>query len=113
MRAALSAIAGSVDANLIANRLQGWKHEADATCQLADEVSREPALRTELDPILEKLEVFGQGRQALADAERPWLTGRCGGNWGNLAAPPIMKPTSRAPVPLHKGLERWRQAPGG
>src|SRR5687767_5383673 len=80
MRAALSAIAGSVDANLIANRLQGWKHKADATCRLADEVSREPALRTELDSI-------GQSRSRRVVQERlPLLAGyrlaRAAWRWG-------------------------------
>lgn len=66
---ALGAVAAGVGGNLVANRLQGWKDEADAAKRLASE----PALREELDVILEKLDTFTQARNALPEAERQWF----------------------------------------
>lgn len=72
--AALGNVLAGVGGNLIANRLQGWKDETDAARQLTAEVATEPALRAELDVVLEKLDAVAQARDALPEADRQWFT---------------------------------------
>jgi hypothetical protein len=71
---ALSGVLAGVGGNLIANRLQRWHDETDAARQLTAEVATEPALRAELDAVLEKLDAVAQARDALPEAERQWFT---------------------------------------
>jgi len=66
-------LASSVGSNLLANRIQNWQDEADAARQITTVVTTEPALRAELDAVLEKLDTFAQARQALPEAEREWF----------------------------------------
>lgn len=75
-RATLLAIGGvlaSVGANLIANRLEAWKSEAEAAVELEAALPEEPDLRAELDAILEKLDALPLARQALAQKEHEWF----------------------------------------
>jgi hypothetical protein len=69
----LGGVLSNVGGNLLANRIQQWQDEADAARQIASAITREPALQTELAPILEKLDTFIQARQALPEAERQWF----------------------------------------
>jgi len=71
--AALGGALAGVGGNLIANRLQGWKDETDAARQLTAAVATEPALREELDAMLEKLDAVARARDALPEAERQWF----------------------------------------
>lgn len=75
-RAMLLAIGGvlaSVGANLIANRIEAWKSEAEIARELEAALPEEPDLRVELDTILEKLDALPLARQALAEKEREWF----------------------------------------
>lgn len=49
---ALGAVAAGVGSNLVANRIQGWKDEADGARQLSSQLANEPQLRKEIDAIL-------------------------------------------------------------
>jgi hypothetical protein len=71
--AALGGMAASVGSNLLANRIQSWKDEADAARQIATDVAEDPALRAELDTVLEKLEALPVAGQALAESDRQWF----------------------------------------
>lgn len=72
--AALGGVLAGVGSNLIANRLQGWQDETDAARQLTAQVATAPALRAELDAVIDKLDAIAHARQALPDAERQWFT---------------------------------------
>ena len=52
---ALGGVLAGVGSNLVANRIQGWKDEADAARQITAEVSKDVALRDELDAALQVL----------------------------------------------------------
>jgi hypothetical protein len=71
---ALGGVLAGVGGNLIANRLQRWQDETDAARHLTAEVATEPALRAELDAVLEKLDAVAQARDALPEAGRQWFT---------------------------------------
>ncbi|HEY5869003.1 MAG TPA: hypothetical protein VI542_26150, partial [Candidatus Tectomicrobia bacterium] len=73
MLLALGGVLAGVGANLLANRLQDWKDEADAARDIATNVTAEPALRTELDAVLTSLEAFQHARQALPASEHAWF----------------------------------------
>jgi hypothetical protein len=83
---AMGTAVGSVGANHIATRMQRWQDEADGARRLADEVNREPALRAELDAVLQNLDVFAQARQALPEADRPWFDEALQGELGRLGS---------------------------
>jgi len=70
---ALGGVLAGVGGNLIANRLQRWQDETDAARQLTTEVATEPALRAELDTVLEKLDAVAQAWEALPEAEQQWF----------------------------------------
>jgi hypothetical protein len=70
--AVLGNVLAGVGSNLLANRIQGWKDEADAAHQLATDAAEDPALRAELDAILEKLEALPQA--GLAESDQEWFT---------------------------------------
>jgi hypothetical protein len=71
--AALGGVLAGVGSNLLANRIQSWKDEADAARQIAADSAPEPGLRVELDAVLQQLETFTLARQALPEAERSWF----------------------------------------
>lgn len=68
--AALGGVLAGVGSNLLPNRIQGWKDEADAARQIAADAASEPTQRAELDAVLEAMEAFSRARQALPEAER-------------------------------------------
>ncbi|MGH8057847.1 MAG: hypothetical protein ACREOH_11530, partial [Candidatus Entotheonellia bacterium] len=70
---ALGSVLAGVGSNLLANRIQNWKDEADAARQIAADSAPEPSLRVELDTVLQQLETFTLARQALPEAERVWF----------------------------------------
>lgn len=70
---ALGAVVASVGSNLLANRIQGWKDEADGARQLSAQLANEPQLRAELDAILQALDTFTRAREALPEADRQWF----------------------------------------
>ena len=70
---ALGGVLASVGGNLLANRLQSWKDEADAARQLSTALPAEPALGTELEAVLRHLDALTQARQALPPEERAWF----------------------------------------
>jgi hypothetical protein len=73
---ALIALGGGlagVGGNLLANRLQSWKDEADAARHIATSVSAEPALKAEVDAVLTSLEAFPRAREALPASEHLWF----------------------------------------
>jgi hypothetical protein len=70
--AALSALGGvlaGVGGNLLANRIQDWKDEADAAQDLQQALPEE-GLLVELDAVLAKMEALEQARGALRAEER-------------------------------------------
>jgi hypothetical protein len=70
---ALGGVLAGVGGNLLANRLQGWKDEADAARQMATSVSAEPALQAEVDAVLTSLEAFPRARETLPASEHQWF----------------------------------------
>jgi formylglycine-generating enzyme required for sulfatase activity len=71
--AALGAVLANMGSNLLADRIQSWRDEADAARQIATDVTADPSLWAELDAILEKLDVFARAQQALPEADRQWF----------------------------------------
>ncbi|MBI4772176.1 MAG: NACHT domain-containing protein, partial [Chloroflexi bacterium] len=71
--AVLGGVLGALGTNLLANRIQGWKDEAGAAHDLAQAAPQDPALRAELDAVLEKLEAIPLARESLAEAGRAWF----------------------------------------
>src|SRR5262249_52763659 len=72
--AVLGSVVAGVGGNLLANRLQSWKDEADGARQLATALATEPGLRAEIDAVLEKLDAVAAAKQALPEAEHQWFT---------------------------------------
>ena len=76
---ALGAVAGNIGGNLLANRLEAWRQQAEALSPEAlgaiiqQEVAAQSELREALDSVLEKLEVIPETHQSLTDAERHWF----------------------------------------
>ncbi|MGB8646643.1 MAG: hypothetical protein WCF84_15490, partial [Anaerolineae bacterium] len=70
---ALGGVTADLGTNLLANQIQKWKDAVDAAAQLASQVDTAPALRQELDAVLEKLAVFDAARNALAESDRAWF----------------------------------------
>src|SRR5262249_46350865 len=71
---ALAALGASVGGNLLANIIQGWRDKTEAARQLEEQVTTSPELRTELDTLLEKLDVFTQAKDVLSETDREWFT---------------------------------------
>ena len=74
--AALSALGGvlsGLGGNLLANRIQAWKDEADAAGRIAEDAPREEALRAELDAVLEALEAVPLAQGTTSEADRDWF----------------------------------------
>jgi len=70
---ALGNVLAGIGSNLLANRIQDWKDEADAAQKIAAEAPYNPDLRTELDVVLERLEALPLARQALSEDEHQWF----------------------------------------
>ncbi|MBI3249887.1 MAG: SUMF1/EgtB/PvdO family nonheme iron enzyme [Deltaproteobacteria bacterium] len=70
---ALATLGASVGGNLLANVIQGWKDETEATQQLAEIVGEDSPLRAELDALLEKFDVFTQASRGLRETDRQWF----------------------------------------
>lgn len=76
---ALMQLLGGIGTNLLANKVQSWKDQSDADAQqaatreLQHELQREPALRAEIDAVLQKLEVLQLAQNALAQTDRQWF----------------------------------------
>jgi len=68
--AALGSMAGSVGANLIANKVQRWEDEATAIEELERELPESPELRQALDQILSKLGVIEEAQRQMEESER-------------------------------------------
>ncbi len=85
---ALGGVLAGVGTNLLANRIQSWKDEAEAARQLAADAPEDAALRAELDAVLERLEALPQARAGLDEADRAWFVKTLGAELarlGNLA----------------------------
>ncbi len=85
--AALGSVVAGVGGNLLANQLQSWQDESDAVRQLAATVGHEPALRAEMDAVLEKLDVLTAAREALPAAEHAWYVATLREELGRLGSP--------------------------
>lgn len=71
---ALGGVLAGVGTNLVANRVQGWKDEADAARDIASELPHTADFRDELTSILRKLDTVALASNALPDeTERTWL----------------------------------------
>ncbi|MGB8647999.1 MAG: SUMF1/EgtB/PvdO family nonheme iron enzyme [Anaerolineae bacterium] len=81
---ALGGVTAGLGTNLLANQIQRWKDAADAAAQLASQVDTAPALRQELDAVLEKLEALDAARNALAEADRAWFAKTLGAELARL-----------------------------
>ncbi len=68
--AALGGVLAGLGSNLLANQMQSWKDETDAAVKLAEAGSTQPALRAELDAVLQKLDALSEAGQSLAEADR-------------------------------------------
>ncbi|MBN1932714.1 MAG: SUMF1/EgtB/PvdO family nonheme iron enzyme [Desulfobacterales bacterium] len=71
--AALGTILAGVGTNLVANRIQSWKDEADAARKIETEMEKGHVLQEPLDIILEKLESFSQARERLEQSQNDWF----------------------------------------
>ncbi|MBI5185922.1 MAG: NACHT domain-containing protein [Nitrospinae bacterium] len=87
---------GGVGTNLLANLIQKWKDQgADETSiakQLAEETTKTPDLRKELDAVLEKLDAFALAGNTLPKKDQSWFASalqkelQALGNWGKFQA---------------------------
>lgn len=71
--ATLTTILAGLGSGMLASQLDKWKNEADAAFQIEQAIHTEPALRAELDVLLEKFNVFADASQILRDADRDWF----------------------------------------
>ncbi len=65
--------AASLGTNLLANQIQGWKDEASAVKQVSEAAQHDPALRAELDLVLQKLDAIAAMEKNLSDADKAWF----------------------------------------
>jgi len=69
---ALGGISAGVGANLLANKIQGWKDKTEA--QIAADLQSSPELKETLDQLLEKMEVVAEAQKDLTtDSDRLWF----------------------------------------
>ena len=68
-------LGGTVGTNLLANMVQNLKDKSDAEIaqELAAETQINPALKNEIDALLEKLDTLPKAEAALADADKAWF----------------------------------------
>ncbi|MEW5867675.1 MAG: SUMF1/EgtB/PvdO family nonheme iron enzyme [Chloroflexota bacterium] len=71
--AVLGGVLASLGTNLLSNRLQSWQDETGAAQDLQAAVEQEPALRAELDAVLEKLEALALAEGHLSQEDRAWF----------------------------------------
>src|SRR3990170_2686429 len=71
--AALGSLLAGLGTNLLANQIQSWKDEADAAQKLTESIPEDPALRAELDAVLEKLQALSIAEQSLTAVDRTWF----------------------------------------
>ena len=72
---AMATLGSAVGAGLLANMVQKLKDKSDLEVahELEAEAQRTPALRAELDTLLEHLDAFKQAENALSEKDRPWF----------------------------------------
>jgi formylglycine-generating enzyme required for sulfatase activity len=69
---ALGGISAGVGANLLANKIQGWKDKTEA--QIAADLQSTPELKETLDQLLEKMEIVAEAQKDLpTDSDRLWF----------------------------------------
>lgn len=96
--AALGSVLAGLGSDVLANRIQNWKDEADAARQIASDVAEDPALRTELDTMLEKVGGLHMASQALAESDRQWFTDTLRAEMAQLGNLARFEPTLRSVV---------------
>ncbi|MGH8068217.1 MAG: SUMF1/EgtB/PvdO family nonheme iron enzyme [Candidatus Entotheonellia bacterium] len=69
----LGGVLAGVGNNVLANRIQQWRDEADAARQIAADAAAEPALQAELDTVLTAIETVPLAQQALPESARGWF----------------------------------------
>lgn len=72
---ALGGVFAGLGGNLVAGRIQQWKdkNEREAAQEIAVEAAHNPALRDELDTVLEALNTIAVAQDALRKPDRKWL----------------------------------------
>ncbi len=70
---ALGQVLAGVGTNLLAGGLQSWRDQAEAARDLQARIEKEPALREELDAIVEKLDAIALAKAELPEKERQWF----------------------------------------
>lgn len=69
---ALGGVSAGLGANLLANKIQGWKDKTEA--QIASDLQSTPELKETLDQLLEKMEVIAEAQKDLpTDSDRLWF----------------------------------------
>jgi len=69
---ALGGVSAGLGANLLANKIQGWKDKTEA--QIAADLQSTPDLKETLDQLLEKMEVIAEAQKDLpTDVDRLWF----------------------------------------
>ena len=68
-----SLTAAGLGTNLLANQIQGWKDQTSAIQQINEAARQDPALRAELDLVLEKVEAISLAEKSLNEADRAWF----------------------------------------
>jgi formylglycine-generating enzyme required for sulfatase activity len=69
---ALGGVSAGLGANLLANKIQGWKDKTEA--QIAADLQSTPELKETLDQLLEKMEVVAEAQKDLStDGDRLWF----------------------------------------
>ncbi|MCU0485614.1 MAG: hypothetical protein MUC85_05825, partial [Anaerolineales bacterium] len=71
--AALGGVVAGLGTNLLATQIQNWKDEHAAAREIEAAAAEDPALRAELDAVLEKLEALPAAQAQLSDADRTWF----------------------------------------
>jgi hypothetical protein len=69
----LGKVLAGVGTILLAGGLQSWRDQAEAARDLQARIENEPALREELDAIVEKLDAIALAKAELPEKERQWF----------------------------------------
>ncbi|GAX61116.1 NTPase [Candidatus Scalindua japonica] len=69
----LGKLVSGLGTSLLANRLQGWKDEADAAKKIESEIENNQDLRKELDELLQKLDAVTYAEKSLREDDRKWF----------------------------------------
>ncbi|HEX9971517.1 MAG TPA: NACHT domain-containing protein, partial [bacterium] len=70
---ALGGVVAGLGSNLLAERIQTWKDKVDAAQKIEQEVIKNPALRNEIDLVLEKLDSISLAHSTLPEPDRNWF----------------------------------------